>query len=475
LGPIHAAPPTLLDPAASPHARALDFLASRIDYERMRRMPYGERELKLDRMRALLDRLGNPERGLPILHVAGTKGKGSTAAMLGSVLRAAGFRSGVFSSPHLERVEERFAINGLHATPDELVEMVEAVRPACEAMDRAACSSGGVALGPTFFEVTTAMALEHFARRRCDVAVLEVGMGGRLDSTNVCSPMVAIITSISHDHTNQLGSTLEAIAGEKAGIVKPGVPVVSGVVEPAARDVIRRRCRELGCRLVELGTDFEFRYAPPGGVEQAEGLGRMDFLLPPGGTDAPPRYAGLPLRLLGSHQAANAAVALAALEELQRLGWAIPEAAVRAGLAEVVCPARVEIVARRPVVVLDAAHNVASIDALLATLDESFSAARRLLIFATTEEKDVRGMLASLLGRFDEVIFTRYRNNPRGVPAEELQALAAELSGRTWPVRATPAEAWDLAARTAGPDDLICVTGSFFIAAEMRRQWMPPP
>jgi dihydrofolate synthase / folylpolyglutamate synthase len=488
--------------SAARYEAALRFLAGRIDYERAASMPNSEEAFKLDRMRELLRRLGNPHEGLPIVHVAGTKGKGSTSAMIAAVLSAAGCRTGLFTSPHLERVEERIMLDGRLCSADELADLVELVRPHVEDLDRgvgcqpAPQSSAAKAApsehGPTYFEILTAMALCHFAQN-ADAAVLEVGLGGRLDSTNVCTPGVSVITSISLDHTRQLGETLAAIATEKAGIIKPGVPVVSGVTAEEPRAVIRRVAAENGCPLAELGVDFGFEYHPPTHLEAAPSPARFDFIKPrpvvaPENT-AP--GATFVLGMLGRHQAANAAVALAALEAFRPAGWAIPETAIRRGLAGVVWPARIEVVSRRPTVILDAAHNPASIEALVEVLDERFSTPRRLLLFATSQDKDSRGMLRRLLNRFEHIIFTRYQENPRGVPAEQLSAAAAELSaagnhlatappiaGDGHEARATsaiqtaqtPADAWGAIHRLARPDDLICITGSFFLAAEMRRQ-----
>ena len=244
--------------------------------------------------------------------------------------------------------------------------------------------------------------------------------------------------------------------------------MISGVAQPEPAFVIRECCAQRGCRLVELGADFDFDYKPPKRLDLRPNPGRItvrghvnDFAY---------EYQDLPLGLVGGHQAANAAVAVATLVELRRTGWEIPEAALRTALAEAACPARVVVLSRRPTVVVDAAHNTASIDALVHTLNESFSAKRRRLLFATTEEKDVRGMLRRLLDQFDEVVFTQYRNNPRAVPPETLGKLAFELTGRRYPVHPDPADAWRCIRRAAAPEDLICVTGSFFIAAEMRQQ-----
>jgi dihydrofolate synthase/folylpolyglutamate synthase len=465
--------PVSVDPDSSRQEAARRFLYGRINYERARTVPYCARNFKLDRMRELLDRLGNPQNAYPIAHVAGTKGKGSTAAMLGAVLSASGRRTGVFTSPHLDRVEQRMTIDGQPCPPAQLVELVERLSPVVEEMDRAASRRDPAEHGPTYFEVVTAIALTYFARHPVQAAVLEVGLGGRLDSTNLCRPLVSVITSISLDHTRQLGHTLESIAGEKAGIVKPGVPVVSGVLDPGPREVIRKICRRQGCRLVELGVHFDFDYHPPRRLESAASTGTMDFRYT--GQDRQHAYRNLSLRLLGRHQAANAAVALAVVAELRQIGWEIPEQAIRAGLADLDWPARVELLARRPAIVIDSAHNAASIDALLCVLDECFSVRRRLLVFATTHDKDVRGMLSRLLARFDQVILTRYLNNPRAVPPEELAEMAAELTGQEYPVCQDPADAWKQALASAAADDLICVTGSFFIAAEIRHHILARP
>jgi len=328
-------------------------------------------------------------------------------------------------------------------------------------MDREASRYDPPEIGPTFFEITTAMALLHFAQHGVDAAVLEVGLGGRLDSTNVCQPKVSVITSISLDHTRQLGDSPESIAREKAGIIKPGVPVISGVTDPRPRAVIREISAERGCRLSELGVDFDFDYRPARHVESTPAAGRIDFRHR--GTSPPRQHRDVALGLLGHHQAANAAVVLATLVELERSGWKIPESAIRAGLADVVWPARVEVLARRPAVIVDSAHNVASIDTTIRALAESFSVGRRILVFATTQEKDVRGMLALVVGRFDHLIFTRYLDNPRAVPPGELAALASELGARDYQVCDRPIDAWDAASRLATPDDLICVTGSFLL------------
>ena len=241
---------------------ALRFLFGRIDYERASAIPYQATHLKLERMELLLDRLGNPHRGMEVVHVAGSKGKGSTSTMIASILSSARFRTGLYTSPHLARVEERIAVGGVQCTEAELVELVDRVAHEVEAIDRQVNHAWPGENGPTYFEITTALALLHFRQKNVDVAVLEVGLGGRLDSTNVCQPRVCVITSISFDHTQQLGKTLAKIAAEKAGIIKSGIPVVSGVRDGPARAIIQQTALEQSCPLVTLGVDFDFRYRP---------------------------------------------------------------------------------------------------------------------------------------------------------------------------------------------------------------------
>ncbi len=472
---------------------AIGFLLGRINYERTPLPPYGQRQLKLDRMRQLLTRLGNPDAGMPIVHVAGTKGKGSTAALIGSILHAAGYEVGLFSSPHLENIEERFAVNGLPCSADELVDLVDQLRPVVLAMDEEARNSADSSLSPTYFELTTAIALMHFFQRKVDVAVLEVGLGGRLDSTNVCQPVVTVITSISFDHTKQLGNTLGKIAAEKAGIIKPGVPVLCGPLDEQPRQVIAEIAQQHGCRMLEAGHDFMHEYQPPQGLDRQQQLGRLDFT----GTfvDQPVELKELPLQLLGEHQGANAALAVATCVELQRQGWSISPEAIRVGLAELTLPARVEIVRRKPTVVLDVAHNVASAEALVDVLTTSFAmnsatgnsetgnstTCERILVLATTKDKDVPGIVRVLLPHFLQVIATQHQNNPRAVPAAQLGKIIRDELAKTDQQTSSPAvtecstaiEAWQLAQKLAqqvdGSEPLICITGSFFIAAELRR------
>jgi dihydrofolate synthase/folylpolyglutamate synthase len=427
---------------------ALAFWHSRINYEH--RNP-GPGDLKLDRMRALLHLLGDPQDRLRIIHIAGSKGKGSTAAMLATILNRAGQHTGLFTSPHLCRVEERIQIDGQPISPDELIALLDEMR----ALLRQAPE-----LEPTFFEIATALGFCHFRRRGVDAAVIEVGLGGRFDSTNVCQPVLAVITSISYDHTQQLGDRLSSIAFEKAGIIKPGRPVVSGVTAAEARAVIERIARERSAPLRELGRDFHYQYVP----------GRVTYdttTLPQVRIEPGPAQA-MELGLHGDHQGANAAVAVATIEALRGEGWTISDAAVAAGLAEIRWPARLEVLGRRPLVVLDCAHNVASAEALVATLCSSFPTTRRWLIFAASADKDLSGMMRVLAPHFAHVFLTRYAGSARGMPPEELARLLRGTVEMPHSVCPTALEAWQTARTRAAPEDLICITGSVFLAGELR-------
>ena len=409
---------------------ALAFWHGRINYEVRAAKPG---DLKLERMRALLRLLGDPHDRLRLVHVTGTKGKGSTSAMLATVLRAAGYRVGLFTSPHLTDVRERIQIDGEPISREELTARMEEVAAAVRHMD------GSSWPPPTFFEIGTALGFLHFRYRRCDVSVIEVGLGGRFDSTNVCRPVVSVVTNVGLDHTAQLGNTLEAIAFEKAGIVKRGVPAVSGVTQPGPREVVRRIAEERNAPLVEP-------------------------LREPAG---PPWYAvGLP----GPHQRENARIAVATAECLRAAGLTIPDAAVQVGLFHVRWPGRVELVSRHPTVILDTAHNVPSVEALVQTLAESFPVpGRKAVVFAVSSDKQFPEMLRVLAGHFDRFHLCKYGTNPRCAPPERLaEVLAAVAPGTPAAVHATSSEAWATAYSAAAPDDLLCVTGSVFLAGELR-------
>lgn len=440
---------------------SIRWLYERVDYERSASIPYGT-GLKLHRMRALCARLGDPQHGLPAVHITGTKGKGSTAALVAGAAQRSGYRTGLFTSPHLLRLEERVTVNGAPCSESELADGLARLRPHVEQMDRAAAGVPGEQ-GPTFFEILTAFAFDYFRRRGVQLAVLEVGLGGRLDSTNVCEPIVTAITSISLDHTQQLGSTVEEIAAEKGGIIKPGVPVVCGALDAGPRSVIVSLARLRGAPLWEVGGEVRYDYRPGRLDADQPAMIRIECSVP----QPEVLIDWSPLALPGRHQAGNAAVAAMVCRLLSRSGWPIAPSALASALAEVRCPARIELIRRRPWVILDGGHNPASLQALVGFLDEQFRPSRQFLIFAAAADKDVPGMLERLRGRFDETFFTRFTNNPRAMGAEHLMAWAKPRFERCFWYDA-PQDAYREARRRAGPEDLICATGSFYLAAELR-------
>ena len=485
------------------YASALEFLFGRIDYERTPTIPYQEKHLKLQRMERLLQLVGDPQSVLRVIHVAGTKGKGSTATMINAILVAAGYRAGLYSSPHLSRLEERIRINGEPCTPEQLVLLVDGVAPAVLRLDTE-FDEGKSDIGkPTYFEIMTAMSMLHFRQQNVDYAILEVGLGGRLDSTNVCDPSVTVITSISFDHKKQLGNTLDSIATEKAGILKPGIPLVSGVRSGEARRAIERvaDAQEAPLFRATLGTDFDIRYAAKeemvGDVRQTAKvasslrakpdrakLGQFDYL-PSHETLGDP-ITDISLGMLGKHQATNASIAITVVRLLVRDDEIkVSTMAIRAGLLSAQCPARIEQMGTQPPVVLDAAHNGASIEALLSVLEESFAGFERIVLFGTTSGKNIDDMLDLLVPACDCLVLTQYQENPRSYPAEKLHKmvlerlpssecpsnLGARRIGNRIPrviVEPDARQAWLRSRVEAGSEKLICVTGSFFLAAELR-------
>lgn len=434
---------------ASDYQQAIDWIYGLINFERR---VGRSRDFRVDRTLRLLDAVGNPHESIPAVHIAGTKGKGSTASMIAPVLIRAGHTTGLFTSPHITRFEERLQVDGTQPSEPELVDLVRRLQTVVSQDDR---------LRPTYFEAAMLLAWMWFHDRGVRLAVLEVGLGGRLDSTNVCRPEVCVITSISLDHTSVLGSTTDRIAAEKAGIIKPGIPVVSGVTSEPARGVIRDVVRERGCELWELGRDIHHTYTPPvanaftGTVAVRSSIGE---------------WSGIGVPLPGEHQAHNAALALTVFDILRGRGWAIPSEAVVKGLDDASSlPARIEVLSRKPLTIVDAAHNEASVGAVASALDELPQVRPRVCVFAATRQKDVEGMLRHVTQAFDHVLLTEYLKNPRSVPRLKLLEIAGGLSGgATLEVAETPALALSRARSLAGDSGMVCTTGSFFIAAEVR-------
>ena len=443
---------------------AIRWLYDRIDYERIR--PENKiNPFRLERIERLLKRIGSPQERIPAVHIAGTKGKGSTAAMLDSMLQAAGIRTGLFTSPHIEQFEERMRVSGRMPHPEQLTRLVARLRDILHdepnVSDRI----------PTFFEVTTLLAWMLFDEEQVRLAVLETGLGGRLDCTNVCRPLVTVITSIGLDHTHILGDTISKIAFEKAGILKPGVPVVQGQLPGDADAVVAAQAAALGCRRFVCGREFAWHADHADDRPSARTRSQSILVITP-----EQRLDNLVLPLLGRHQAHNASLAVMAAELLTSSGFPQINAEVIAkGLRTTHWPLRFEVFDGHPTIVLDAAHNPDSMQAVAEVLQGvEWQNRRRVLMFGVSADKDVRHMLQIILPHFQDVVFTRFLGNPRSVPPEQLQSIAStlELSAPHRPdlsLAADPASALDAARCRAQANGVVCVTGSLFLAAEVRR------
>lgn len=441
---------------------ALDTIFNYVNYEKKARYPYDAVTFDLSRMEHVLEKLGRPQDRFRCVHIAGTKGKGSTSAMVEAVLRAAGYKTGLYTSPHLHTFRERIRLNGGLMSKAELADLLDQCMPAIEATPDV-----------TAFEIMTALAFEFFAGHGVDWAVLEVGLGGRLDATNVVHPAVCAITSLSYDHVELLGHTLSLIAFEKAGIIKPGVPVVSAPQESEAMAVIRRVCADTGARLVNIGQDWV--YEPNGTALSGQTL----TVHGPGGE---PELRDLRIPLLGRHQRDNATTAIAILHELRSQGVAISDEALRTGLAAVRWPGRFELLRQSPILVVDSAHNENSAQKLRTALDDYFPRPPRrqlAVIFGASADKDIIGMLKTFLDPdmrtgyqpADKVIVTK-SGHPRSAEPAQLADLVRSVNA-SCPISVHPNldSALNEALAWAGPDDLVCVTGSIFVVAQARRAW----
>lgn len=427
------------------YQQALDYIYSFIDYEKAPR-PRDAANYDLRRMDELLGRLGNPHLQARSVHIAGSKGKGSVAAMMASALTISGYTTGLFTSPHLHNFKERIRVDGELISAAELASLVERLKPEVEAVN------GKATYGRlTTFELMTALGFAYFRLKRVDFQVIEVGLGGRLDATNVVQPDVSIITSISLDHTEVLGNTLAEIAAEKAGIIKPGCVVVTSPQPDEVAGVIEQTCLACRAELVRVGSDVTW-----------QGLGfdsRRQSLRVAGRLAA---YQ-LSIPLLGQHQLENAATAVAALEVLAEKGFHISADSIAEGLAQVSWPGRLQVLSHHPLLVVDGAHNPDSARRLKQSLEQYFDFERTILIIGVSSDKDIAGIVSELVSLFDKVIVT-HSIHPRamatapivaefskhGVAAEETDDISIAL-----PLALTP----------AGDRDLICVTGSLFVVA----------
>jgi len=439
---------------------ALDYLYSFIDYSLKRNFRNAAEKFNLDRMRQFMGYLGDPQKDYEIIHVAGTKGKGSVSSMVSSVLAAQGYMTGLYTSPHMVEFTERVQINGEEISKGELVKIVELLRTVTEKVPEI-----------TTFELTTALAMVYFSQQKVDFAVFEVGLGGRLDATNIVDPLVAVITSISYDHMKILGDTLSEIAAEKGGIIKPDTPVVIAPQKEEARLKLEQIAAERNAPLIQVGRDY--LYAADSHSLEGQTLlvwtpdeqPMVDEFIESGGRDiwSPVR---LRIPLLGFHQVENAAAAFAALKTAEKFGVKILPAAYRQGFAQVDWPGRMEILRRHPPVVIDSAHNRYSAMRLRQAMDDYFPGFPIVLVFGASEDKDIEGMYQELLPRMKRVITTQ-SIHPRAIEAEELVTLA-HRSGRS-ATAVTPIEdAIKQALEEAGGESVVLITGSVFVAAAAR-------
>lgn len=423
---------------------ALSYILSFTDYEKVPAFLYRADNFDLRRMVELLDRLGNPHLTSPAIHIGGTKGKGSTAAMIASALCAAGYRTGLYTSPHLHTFRERITVDGGMISGEEFSALTEKLQPEIDEVNRRH-DYGEI----TTFEILTALAFAFFMGRQVDFQVLEVGLGGRLDATNVVMPRIAVITSISLDHAEVLGDSLAKIAGEKAGIIKPGALVISAPQPKDVACVIEEVCRHNGVSLITVGRDVTWRKVKSdlsGQFFEVKGkAGSYKLIIP----------------LLGEHQLENAAVAVAALEALD-----IGAKDIARGLAQVQWPGRLEILRHEPLFLADGAHNADSANRLRETIEKYLHFDRLILILGASSDKDIAGIVGELAPMSSLAIVTRSRH-PRALePASLLEEL--EKQGVKGELAESVSSAAERAMEMAGPRDLICATGSLFVAAEAR-------
>jgi dihydrofolate synthase/folylpolyglutamate synthase len=430
------------------YREAVDYIQSFTDYEVIPGIAYTAANYDLRRMESLLVPLDNPHLGTKTVHIAGTKGKGSTATMVTQILMAAGYKVGLFTSPHLHTIRERIRINSTLITESEFAAIVTGLKPYVEAVNREA------AFGTlTTFEILTAVVFDFFKKKGADIQVLEAGLGGRLDATNVVRSDVCVITSISLDHTAILGNTLAEIAGEKAGIIKPGCTVISAPQREEVAEVIERVCRQRKAKLLLAGRDITWRKTGGDFRKQSfvlkTGNGEYDLIIP----------------LAGDYQLENAAVAVAAVESLSEKGVPVSRQAIEMGLREVEWPGRLQVLGESPFLVVDGAHNGYSMQKLVEAIKRSFTYSRCFVIFGTSSDKDIQGMVRELKELGCSVTITR-SSHPRAASLDVLREHFSRNGMKTDEAQKVQDALGQIMSK-AEKSDLILVTGSLFIVADM--------
>jgi len=437
--------------------QALGYLFSRTDYEKQSRLRYNVTTFSLERMKKLLSLLGNPHKKLATAHIAGTKGKGSTATMLSRMLEANKYNVGLYTSPHVVDLHERIAVNGKNITDSELLGLINRIYAPVEKMAKKD--------NPTFFELFTAMAFLHFVDKKVDIAVIETGLGGRLDSTNVIEPAVVGMTSISIDHQNLLGNTIDSIAREKAGVIKKGIPVVSVPQEPAVMKELKKAALAVKSPLLVTGEDIDFSCRFESSREHGPHT-RICLTTPTS------RFEHLKVPLPGEHQAINCGLAIAMLDILKVGGYKIDDNKATEGLKDIKMLGRMEIIHQDPRILIDAAHNAASIKALVQAIGQHVPYDSMVVIFGCGQDKDVHGMLEQLQYGADKVIFTR-SNSPRAMYPQDLADMYTEICGKMCQTAMSVREALRIASNAISKEDLICITGSFYLVGQARVMFKP--
>jgi dihydrofolate synthase/folylpolyglutamate synthase len=437
------------------YAKAIGYLFDRTDYERHERLRYNVTTFDLGRMERLLRGLGNPHRKIETVHIAGTKGKGSTATMLARMIEANGYRVGLYTSPHVSNLHERIAVNSHMISRREMLGLINRVHTSVERMAKRDDA-------PTFFEIMTAMAFMHFADKDVDIAIIETGLGGRLDSTNVIQPAVIGITSISVDHQNLLGDNLGSIAKEKAGVMKKGVPVITVPQEPDAMRMLKRTATAVRAPLSVTGMDIDFSYRFESSREEGPHT-RICVTTPHS------KFEHLRVPLPGEHQAFNCGLALAMLDKLKTQGYEIDDEKAINGLKGISLIGRMEIICDDPRIIVDAAHNAASIRALIQAIGQHVPYDSMVVIFGCNNDKDIGGMLHQLQYGADKVIFTR-SNSPKAVFPQDLADMYTEICGKMCQTAMSVTEAVKIAKSAVSKEDLICITGSFYLVGQAKEQ-----
>ncbi|MCJ7715979.1 MAG: bifunctional folylpolyglutamate synthase/dihydrofolate synthase [Anaerolineales bacterium] len=429
---------------------ALDYIYSFVDYSRTHQANLSPENFDLSRMVNFMDLLGAPHEDFPSIHIAGSKGKGSVSAFCASVLQTAGYKVGLYTSPHLKDFEERMQINQVPISRTTLADYVEEIKPAIKSIPEL-----------TTFEIMTGLAFLFFARQEVDIAVIEVGLGGRLDATNIITPLVSVITSLYLDHISILGETLEEIAAEKGGIIKKGIPVVCAPQEEGALNVIVDIASRMDAPLTRIDKDY------PYSIISSTLDGQKFSLVNPGDGQAGDSQYIIPL--LGEFQVLNAVTAYAALNSIRSDGFPLEERAIQQGLESTVWPARFEVVRREPPVIFDSAHNPASMRKLRETIDFYFPDLPLIVVFGISEDKQLDGMLQEILPRASHLIATK-ADHPRAMDSTALEVRARDFPCSSEAV-ANVQDALSRAVQLAGKEKIVLVTGSIFVAASARIAW----